>query len=320
MIKLLQRFNQMKVSFKHIFFIGFGIFLLSGCHQEMAGVLDPKGVIAHEERILLFDALALMLIVVLPVIIMSFVFVFKYRASHKTAEYKPNWCHSYFLEGLWWGIPIVIVVILGILAWQTSHKLDPYRPIDGKPVDLEVQVIALPWKWLFIYPNENIATVNELVLPKGKQIQFFLTGDNSAMGSFFVPQLGSQIYTMAGMRTQLHLIATEEGTYRGLNSQFNGDGFSGMHFPVRVVDEKGMTDFISKAKASPEALTMEAYQSLRLPSENEKTVYYSNIPSGLFDAVINYYMGHENMKHPSVGHETSKELPPEENQLLEKIE
>lgn len=282
------------------FVVLLGLMTMFDCHAELTGMLNPKGVITHEERILFFDAIALMLIVVLPVIIMSFAFAYKYRASRQS-EYKPNWSHSHFLELLWWGIPIIIVTILGVMTWKLTHKLDPYRKINDEPPALQVQVIALPWKWLFIYPEYHIATINELVIPKNKQIEFWLTGDASAMAGFFVPQLGSQIYTMAGMKTELHLIASEEGVYRGVNSQFNGDGFSDMHFPVRVVDDQAMETFIHQARTSKHTLSDETYQLLRQPSEKSPITYYRAVKSHLFEDVIAYYTG-SHAQQPTLKH------------------
>lgn len=270
-----------------------GVFLtlfLVGCGKDATGILNPKGVIAYEEKILLFDSIALMLIVVLPVIIMSFAFVYRYRESHKTAEYKPNWSHSVFLEGLWWGIPCVIIVAMGIMSWKATHKLDPYRKIDGHDVAMHVQVVALPWKWLFIYPEQNVASVNELVLPEGKQTEFSLTTDNVPMSAFFIPQLGSQIYTMAGMRTKLHLLPTAEGTFRGLNAQYNGDGFSDMHFPVRVVNEKDLNAWFKKVKASGRTLDAEQFAKLRQNSINSPAEYFSGVKPKLFQEIIMSYM------------------------------
>ncbi len=264
---------------------------LTGCDEAIdKGVLNPKGLIAFEERLLLFDAIALMLIVVIPVIIMSFAFAYRYRESHKTAEYKPNWSHNTFLEAVWWGVPCVIIFILGILTIKYTHQLDPYRKIDNYDVSLRVQVIALPWKWLFVYPDHNIATVNYLVIPNNKQVEFTLTSDNVPMSAFFIPQLGSQIYTMAGMTTKLHLLATEAGTYRGLNSQFNGDGFSDMYFPVKVVEEDEMQAWLSKVKASSKELNTENYAQLRKPTIANPEEYYSGVKKDLFGSIINTYM------------------------------
>lgn len=195
---------------------GMVVLSLTGCSKEhLIGVLNPKGIIAYQERKLLLDATALMLIVVLPVIIMSFAFAYHYQVSHHVRDYKPNWSNSHFLEAIWWGVPIVIILVLGVVTWKKTHQLDPYNRIpsaDPTQPPMLIEVIALPWKWLFIYPEQNIATINYLEIPVNRQIEFWFTNDNVAMSAFFIPQLGSQIYTMAGMRTRLHLLATSTGT------------------------------------------------------------------------------------------------------------
>ncbi len=262
---------------------------LCGCENNFTGVLNPKGVVAFKERQLLFDCIALMLIVVIPVIIMSFAFAFRYRQSHPVKDYKPNWSHSVLLESIWWGVPCVIILILGILTWKMTHKLDPYRPIDGAGKPMKVQVVALPWKWLFIYPEQNIATVNTLVLPVNKQTEFFLTSDNVPMSAFFVPQIGSQIYTMAGMRTRLHLLPTSEGIYEGLNSQYNGDGFSEMHFKVKVVSQDEMKKWFAKAKRSSKSLSQATYRVVRQPTIADPAALYSGVAPGLFKQIIKSY-------------------------------
>lgn len=265
--------------------------ILTGCNQKITGILNPKGVISFDERILLFDSVALMLIVVIPVIIMSFAFIYRYRETHHKGAYKPNWNHSLFLEAFWWGIPCLIIVALGILTWHYTHKLDPYRKIDGYPVSLKVQVVALPWKWLFIYPEQNIATVNQLKLPVNKQVEFLLTSDNVPMSAFFIPQLGSQIYTMAGMQTQLHLLATQTGTYRGLDSQYNGDGFSEMYFPVEVVSNEEMQNWISSVQRTDKPLDVKNYSKLRQNSIAHPAELYSAVDKNLFHNIMHYYMG-----------------------------
>ena len=264
--------------------------LLGGCEQKITGILNPKGIISYEERILLFDAVALMLIVVIPVIIMSFAFIYRYRSTHHKGKYKPNWSHSILLESIWWGIPCVIIVFLGVLCWKTTHKLDPYRPIDGHKIAMRVQVVALPWKWLFIYPEQKIATVNYLQLPKGQQVAFELTSDNVPMSAFFVPQLGSQIYTMAGMKTQLHLLATENGTYRGIDSQYNGDGFSDMHFSVKVVEPKEMQAWFDSVKKNNKALDKASYGELRKNSIAHPATLYAQVEPKLFQRILHSYM------------------------------
>jgi cytochrome o ubiquinol oxidase subunit II len=239
---------------------------LSSCHMSQ-GVLDPKGLVAKEERTLMMDSIALMLIVVIPVIIMSFAFAFRYRKTHDNkSKYRPDWAHNSLLETLWWGVPCVIIVILGIMTWKYSHKLDPYRKLDvpGKPMIIEA--VALRWKWLFIYPGQNIATINYVDVPKDKPFEFYITSD-APMSSLFIPQLGSQIYAMAGMRTRLNLVANEEGVYQGLNTQFNGKGFSDMEFKVHVTSQAGFDHWVKNVKASKQnsKLTIAEYKKLWQP-------------------------------------------------------
>jgi len=286
--KLLQKYQ--------ITIVLFLVLCLCGCGAEVAGVLNPKGVIAFEERQLLFDSLALMLIVVLPVIIMSFAFVYRYHQSRSGSEYKPDWCHSALLESIWWGVPMAIILILGIMTWTTTHELDPYNKIDvpGKP--LQINVVALPWKWLFIYPEQKIATVNHLVLEKGRQVEFLLTTDNVPMSAFFIPQIGSQIYTMAGMRTRLHLIPTHIGTFRGLNSQYNGDGFSDMYFDVNVVVKKDLDRWYRKIKSSKKTLSAKAYKKLRQASIADPVQTFSKVEPNLFTTIIQSY---QSPTHPN---------------------
>ncbi len=272
--------------------------LVSGCHQSVSGVLHPKGLIAYQERQLLFDALALMLVVVIPVIIMSFAFIFRYHRAHKTSEYKPNWSENAFFESIWWGVPCIIILILSIMTWKQTHKLDPYRPLHVSGQPLLIQVVALPWKWLFIYPEENIATVNYVMIPKGRPIVFWLTSDNVPMSAFFIPQLGSQIYTMAGMRTQLHLLATEEGVLRGIDAQYNGKGFSDMHFVVKVVSPTDMNRWIHQIQQSPNRLTAASYQVLLQPSVAHRLENYAGVPQHFFEGIIQTYMMPHTESHP----------------------
>ncbi len=272
---------------------------LSGCKENFIGMLNPKGIIAYEERKLFFDTLALMMIVVLPVIIMSITFVYHYQVSHRIRDYKPNWGHSFYLEILWWGIPCVIILVLSIMTWKKTHELDPYRRIAGhdqKP--MLVQVIALPWKWLFIYPEQHIATVNYLAIPLGQQVEYWITTDNVPMSAFFIPQLGSQIYAMAGMRTRLHLLATEPGFYDGLNTQYNGEGFSDMHFEVHVVQPSELQQWFAEVKKSPNGLTDAAYNQLLYPSIADKPQLFSGVQTNLFDNVIMTYMNSLGPLHP----------------------
>lgn len=271
------------------------ITLLTSCEGHPT-VLNPKGVVAFEERQIFFDSAALMSIVVFTVIIMSFIFVYHYREDNHKTEYKPNWCHSLFLECLWWGIPCLIILVLSIYTWISTHQLDPYRKLNYPGPTLKIQAIALPWKWLFIYPDYNIATVNKLVLPNNKQVELFLTSDNVPMSSFFIPQLGSQIYTMAGMQTKLHLIPTHLGTIEGFNSQYNGDGFSNMRFTVDVVNQQEFNTWQKNFSAINNTLTLDNYNKLREYSFNNKQQYYFGIENNLFNKILHSYM--KSGKHP----------------------
>lgn len=275
------------------------VFCLAGCTGYIDGMLNPKGIIALEERKLFFDTLALMLIVVLPVIVMSITFAYHYRASNRLRDYKPNWAHSYLLESLWWGIPCVIIVILAVLTWKKTVELDPYKPLvaDNEPT-LLIQAIALPWKWLFIYPQQHIATVNYLEIPVGQQVEFWLTTDNVAMSAFFIPQLGSQIYAMSGMRTRLYLMANQAGTFLGMNTLFNGDGFAGMQFKVKAVPQNQMQDWFNEVKAAPQKYDDALYQKLITPSVSDAPLYISNVDSNLFQNTVNMYMMSTGRNHP----------------------
>lgn len=272
---------------------------LASCKGHIIGVLDPKGIVAYEERKLFFDTLALMLIVVLPVIVMSFTFIYHYQVSHRVKEYKPNWSHSLFLESLWWGIPCVIIFVLALITWKDTHKLDPYNKItSSNQPPLLIQVIALPWKWLFIYPQQDIATVNDMVIPVGQEVEYWITTDNVPMSAFFIPQLGSQIYTMAGMRSHLYLLADQPGDYDGMNTQFNGEGFSDMHFTVHVVDADKMQQWVSQIKKLSDHLTDTTYNALLKPSIGDKPQYFSGVSADLFQHVVHLYMNSLGTVHP----------------------
>ncbi|QEL54100.1 ubiquinol oxidase subunit II [Chromobacterium paludis] len=261
--------------------------LLSGCQ---GGILDPKGPVAAEQKSLIITATALMLLVVIPVIVMTLVFAWKYRASNKDAAYEPKWSHSTKIELVVWLIPCVIIAFLATLTWHTTHKLDPYRPLDSDKKPIQVQVVALNWKWLFIYPEQQIATVNELVFPADTPVNFKITSD-AAMNSFFIPQLGGQIYAMAGMQTQLHLLASEPGTYHGFSSNYSGAGFSGMKFNAIATKTPAEFDaWVAKVKASGQKLDAPNYLQLLKPSEKNPVAYYASTTPYLFEAVLHKYM------------------------------
>ncbi|WP_346827195.1 cytochrome o ubiquinol oxidase subunit II [Serratia inhibens] len=275
--------------------------MLSGCNMVL---MNPKGAIGVEQRTLIITAIALMLIVVIPVIFMAFAFAWKYRASNKDAKYSPNWSHSNKIEAVVWTIPIIIIAILGTITWKTTHELDPFKPIvtDKKPMTIEV--VSLDWKWLFIYPEQGIATVNELAFPKDVPVEFKITS-NSVMNSFFIPQLGGQIYAMAGMQTKLHLIGNEAGKYDGISSSFSGRGFSGMKFTAIVTPTEGDFDqWVAKVKESSNNLNATSdFNKLAEPSENNPVEYFSSVKPNLFKETIGKFMGDMNMHKGATAHE-----------------
>jgi cytochrome o ubiquinol oxidase subunit II len=259
-----------------------GCALLAGCSY---GVLNPQGPVGADERVILFDATAIMLAVVIPVIICTLAFAWWFRARNKRAQRLPDWEYSGRIEFITWSIPALIIMFLGGMTWISSHDLDPPKALasDLKPV--EIEVISLDWKWLFIYPQEQVAAVNELVIPVNTPVHFKLTS-GSVMNSFFVPQLGSQIYTMAGMTTQLNLLASNAGTYPGLSAQFSGDGFSDMRFDVRAVPEEEYKAWISSTHTGTERLDAARYAQLAAPSLHDEPATFGQVTAGLFDGIV----------------------------------
>jgi cytochrome o ubiquinol oxidase subunit 2 len=272
-------------------------FLASTTWAFHFGVLDPKGWVAHQERELMFDTLALMLIVVVPVIIMSFAFAYRFRTKKRRGAYHPEWSHNAMLELCWWGIPSVIIVVLGIFVWKSTHRLDPYRDLQVKGKKELVQAVALQWKWLFIYPKEGVASLNDLYLPVNQQVEFHITAD-APMSAFDIPQLGGQIYAMAGMRTRLHLISSHPGTYEGLNTQLNGDGFADMHFKAHVVSQQQFQQWIAGLKQINKPLTLDKYKALYKPEMAAPAQYFSSVPPHLFMQIMMQYMTNKHWLHP----------------------
>jgi cytochrome o ubiquinol oxidase subunit 2 len=259
------------------------VLLLSGCRWA---VLDPKGPIGVQERSIIITATVLMLIVVVPVIALILLFAWRYRSSNEKAEYRPNWSHSNAIEAVVWLIPCVIIATLAVITWRTSHSLDPYRPLASKVAPIRIDAVALDWKWLFIYPDQKVATVNEVAFPTNVPVEFHITSA-TVMNAFFIPQLGSQIYAMAGMQTQLHLLASEPGTYQGLSSNYSGDGFSGMTFKaIAVPSQQGFDAWLAKVRASRQTLGGKDYAQLAAPSENNPVAYYSQVQPNLFADIL----------------------------------
>lgn len=258
------------------------MFLLAGCS---GGVLDPRGQIAAEESKILLNSVGTMLVIVVPTILATLAFAWWFRASNHRARYLPDWAFSGQVELVNWGYPLLIILFLGGLIWVGSHRLDPVRPIAAAGKQLEVQVVSLDWKWLFIYPEQAVASVNELVMPAEAPVHFSLTSA-TVMNSFFVPQLGSMIAVMPGMMTQLHLKADRAGDLWGLSTQFSGDGFAGMHFDVRVRSKDDFERWISDARKSPCALDYANYAELLRESENVRPFVYRSVAPTLFDDIM----------------------------------
>jgi cytochrome o ubiquinol oxidase subunit 2 len=257
--------------------------ILGGCSQ---GVLDPKGPIASAEREILFNSLGIMLAIVIPTIIAILGVAFWFRSSNRHAFYLPDFEYSGRLELLVWSIPAMTVLLVGGVAWIGAHDLDPRKAITSTVKPVTVQVVSLDWKWLFIYPDQGIASVNRLTIPVGTPIRFELTS-SGVMNSFFVPQLGSQIYTMSGMVTRLHLQADHPGTYRGLSAQFSGDGFADMRFNVEAVPAEKFAQWVTETRATGPVLDARAYADLAKPSKAVAPFTYRDVAPDLFNAIWN---------------------------------
>ena len=272
---------------KHGVFAGWlslgAVALLGGCSTIV--LFDPKGPIGESERFLIIVAIALMAIVVIPVFIMAVWFPLKYRAANTAAAYLPKWSYSAKIDLVMWAVPMAIVTVLAMLAWTRTHALDPYKPIPSTEKPINIEAISLDWKWLFIYPDQNIATVNQITFPVKVPLSFKITSD-TVMTSFFIPQLGSQIYAMAGMQTRLHLLADKPGTYAGHNNQISGRGYADMHFKANAVSREEFQSWVQKIRQSPEKLDLDRYEKLANPSVGHTVIYFSSVKPDLFEYIL----------------------------------
>lgn len=293
------------------FFPALPALMLSGCTVDL---LQPRGPIADGNRNMMVLEWAVMMCVIVPVIIATLVFAWKYRVSNKKAEYWPDWDNSHKIETCVWAIPIAIIFVLSCISFWSTHFYDPYKPLtqaqlvkehaeNNKP--LRIQVVALNWKWLFIYPDLGIATINELDVPTKTELSFVITSD-AAMTSFFIPQLGSQIYAMAGMETQLHLLAREAGTYRGTAAQYTGPGFSGQKFLTIAMPTEQFQSWVENVKnggsrfASSEALNDSTYVKVSAEQADAPVTYFADAQSDLFPHIIAKY-NNGSVKNPDTG-------------------
>lgn len=255
-------------------------------HRINIAVLNPQGMIALKERNLLITATLLMLIIVIPVFILTFFIAWKYRASNTKATYSPELDHNALIESIWWALPCLIILVLAIMAWKSSHELDPFRPLANEKKPITIQVVALQWKWLFIYPEEKIATVNFFQFPEHTPINFELTAD-APMNSFWIPELGGQVFAMPKMRTKLHLIANALGSFRGSSANLSGTGFSGMHFIAKASSEADFHAWIESVKQSSDVLE---YDKLASPSVDNPAAFYLLKDEDLFNQIVMKYM------------------------------
>jgi len=266
--------------------------LLGGCNLV---VLSPSGYIAEQQRDLVVISTLLMLIIILPVMVLTALFAWRYRQSNTDAAYDPDWDHSTKLELLIWAIPLLIIICLGAVTWMGTHLLDPYRPLSRVSANtsvaagvkpLEVNVVALDWKWLFIYPEYGVASVNQLAAPVDRPIQFNITS-STVMNSFYIPALAGMIYAMPGMETTLHAVINKPGDYLGFSANYSGAGFSEMYFRFLGVDQPGFDQWIETVRAQGGRLQRQDYVQLEQPSIDVPVTYFSSVDPMLFDAVIN---------------------------------
>ncbi|MES1923735.1 ubiquinol oxidase subunit II [Salinisphaera sp. T31B1] len=270
------------------------VLLLSGCGVDdwiqvfrldtLVTFFTAGPVAAYERNVMLFT-FTVMLFVLVPVVGFTLWFAWHYRSGNRHNTYTPNWHHSGLLEGFLWGGPVVIIVVLAVMTWVTTFDLDPYKPLESEHPTVRVQAIAMDWKWLFIYPDYNVAAVNELAMPVDAPLQIDLTSA-TVMNAFMIPRLGSQIMAMSGMRTRLHLMADKKGTFFGKNYQYSGDGFAGMNFEAHSMSQQDFDQWVAKARAASRPLDLAAYRQLVEPSKKVEPILYSSIRDGLFDYVI----------------------------------
>jgi len=257
-------------------------------HHYHAGVLNPKGQIASQERGLIIFASSLSLLVIIPVYIMAFTISWRYRESNTKAKYSPDWDHNRLAETIWWTIPTIIILILSIVTWRSTHELDPSKSLASNTKPITIQVVALQWKWLFIYPEQGIATVNYVQFPINTPINFEITAD-APMNSFWIPQLSGQMYAMSGMSTSLHMDATAIGRFNGSSSNISGEGFAGMKFVAQASTDLAFQNWLQFTKQTPKVLGLSEYNRLSAPSEDEPMSYYGSAQVGLYNTIVSKF-------------------------------
>lgn len=281
--------NFFKVSFIVLIVLaGLGLTCLYIGKHDIA-IFNSAGTIGRKEADLIVTCSLLMLIIVIPVFILMGFFAWRYREGNKKARHAPDWEHNYIAEYCWWGVPLIIISILAIITWKSSHELNPFSPLDSPVKPLKIQVVALQWKWLFIYPDQGIATINYCQFPEKTPIDFEITAD-APMNSFWIPKLGGMIYAMPAMRTQLHLIANEKGSFRGVSANISGDGFAGMTFTAISTSQEEFDAWVHSSQGVQKQLTAEEYTQLIEPSSYNPRATYVLKQGNLFDQIIMKYM------------------------------
>ena len=255
-----------------------------------ADVVNTQGSIGNQQRDLLYFATGVMMLIIIPIFVLLLTISWRYRASNTRAVYKPNWSENPWLETAWWGLPIAIVLVLSVVTWDTSHRLDPQQPIVSDRETIQVQVVALQWRWLFIYPKQGVASINQLVIPVDQPVKFSITSD-APMNSFWIPQLGGQIYAMAGMSTSLNLIADNPGNYRGVSANISGSGHADMNFMTQAVTEAEFADWVIDAATKPVVLDKISYSTLRTQSRDSSVQTFALADPGLYGSIVGRY-GH----------------------------
>ncbi|QQD19203.1 ubiquinol oxidase subunit II [Spongiibacter nanhainus] len=295
--------------------------MLAGCDMV---VMSPSGDIARQQADLIVWSTVLMLLIVVPVIVLTLVFAWRYRASNKEANYAPDWDHSTRLELVIWAAPLAIIIALGAMTWVSTHQLDPYRPLsrieEGKPIPqgvepLVVEVVAMDWKWLFFYPEYDIAVVNELAAPVDRPITFKITA-TTMMNAFYIPALAGQIYAMGGMETKLHAVINEPGVYDGFSSNYSGHGFNGMRFKFHGMSEADFEQWRNKVGEAGSELSYSVYKELEKPSEYDPVRYYNTVMPGLYEKIFNRCVDPgtvcmKDMMHGHSNHSDHQIVPPE---------
>ena len=283
---------------------------LAGCN---AVVMNPSGDIAKQQADLIIVSVALMLLIIVPVMILTVLFAWRYR-KNANAKYEPDWDHSTKLELIIWGAPLLIIIVLGLITWVSTHKLDPYRPLERldehRPIPastkpLEVQVVSLDWKWLFIYPEQGIASVNQLVTPIDTPIRFKMTS-STVMNTFYIPTLAGMIYTMPGMQTELNAVLNKPGNYQGLSANFSGDGFSHMKFAYKGVSTEEFNTWVQEMKANTAVLDRADYLVLEKPTAKEAVRHYGQVEPALFNRILNRCVAEGSMCMNQQMHEDMK--------------